>query len=328
MAQSSFATFEAKALTIKERRILLLIRESCPVPIIERTTGIPRSSIYAAIRKMEKAGLIRRYEDQKYNVLYELSDIAQDQLASEGIPKLTPFKVHCIGYKFHVRKVAGELSKDNRISPAQKSWKNRSGEHRNYTFLGKPGQLIVSVTAHPLKNPKTIIVQLDKGQRAAGTNVDDAISRAYQRCSQVKDEFIRLQREFGCRIETEEQGSPLYKNEHVGFFVQKGGEFDKGVTRPGWWADKSKDLAEIETTSGNNDITPVDKVLKAAIEIPDIIKQAIDPLSINVQKVQALVQGGTTAQQTVVQLMGVIGKMMENQNLLLRKIEDLEKKIG
>ena len=66
--------------------------------------------------------------------------------------------------------------------------------------------------------------------------------------------------------------------------------------------------------------------MRNANRIPEIVREALDPLNTNIQKVEALVNGGTTAQQTVVKLMGLIGQMLETQNKLMAKIEALEKR--
>jgi hypothetical protein len=73
-------------------------------------------------------------------------------------------------------------------------------------------------------------------------------------------------------------------------------------------------------------IRPIDSFIKIADNMPGIIREALDPLQANIQKVEAMVNGGTTAQQTVVKLMGLIGEMLETQNKLMAKIEALEKR--
>jgi hypothetical protein len=174
--------------------------------------------------------------------------------------------------------------------------------------------------------------KLNKIQRVGGFTVDDAIFRAYQYCIAVKDRFVEVQGRFGCRIRLEATGRPIYK-EHISFFVQAEGEAaKKGVTAEGWSIDKSgekvrPDLAEVENTRGAMNsvagIRPIDDLLRNANRMPEIIREALDPLQANIQKVEAMVNGGTTAQQTVVKLMGLIGEMLTTMNEQKREIGEL-----
>ena len=59
--------------------------------------------------------------------------------------------------------------------------------------------------------------------------------------------------------------------------------------------------------------------------MPDLIQQAIDPLNANIIKMQGLMQGGTTAQMKVDQLIGVIGSMLETMNKQSDEISELRK---
>lgn len=319
--------FQARALTIKERRVLLLIRDSVAAPRISKTTGIPKSSVAAIIRKLENDDLIRRYKGHKYNILYELSDSAQDQLEKEGIPKISKFMIHRVGLVFKIREKRGELSRDPRISPVQNLWHPHPKDTRlSYAFLGKAGDLSVTVTVHP----RSLVVQLNKGQRGVGLNKEDARDRAFQRCVNVRNQFIQLQRDFGCNLTVEDTGRSLYPKdkEHVSFFVQKGGEFDKGVTREGWWTDGSKDdkkAVEVETTYGNNEVTPIDAVLKTALEIPDMLTSTIDPLNQKMVRIEALLQGSMNPVQRESQLVSVIALLLDRLVAVEKKLDKIEK---
>ncbi|MDD3983934.1 MAG: hypothetical protein PHU54_08330, partial [Candidatus Omnitrophica bacterium] len=121
--------------------------------------------------------------------------------------------------------------------------------------------------------------------------------------------------------------------EHISFFVQAEGEAaKKGVTAEGWSIDKSgekvrPDLAEVENTRGAmnsiESIRPLDSFVEVADRMPAIIREALDPLQANIQKVEAMVNGGTTAQQTVVKLMGLIGEMLTTMNEQKKEIGEL-----
>ncbi len=332
MPQSSFATFEAKALTIKERRILLLIRESVPASRIAAATGFPRSSVAAIITRLESRQLIKRYKGSKYNILYELSDEAQDQLSNEGLPRISYFRVHRVGMVFKIRERRGEYSRDPRITTIQGSYKPRGGERLTYTFLG-PGEPSVTITTMKY----SIKIQLDKGSRISGTTVDEAVFRAYQFLIRAKEKFVDLQHQFGCVVKLEPTGRPIYK-EHIGFFVKAEGEAAKGgVTKPGWLIDNSMkqvrpDLAETENILGYEDsihqIRPIDDFIDKANELPDLLKQSIDPLNANVLKVQGLIQAGITSQQTITQLTALVGAMLERLNKQSDEIGELKKMLS
>lgn len=333
MAQLNLSSFAARTLSLKERRILLLVRESCPASRIAAATGFPKSSVAAILLRLENYGLIKRYKGSKYNILYELSNEAQNQLEGEGIPKISAFKVHRVGMVFKIRERFGEYSQDPRISIIQKSWRPKGKNdflRINYTIHMRPGEPAVTITVQP----HSLMVQLTKGSRVGGISVEEATFRAYQFCIKAKDRFVDLQHQFGCRITLEPTGRPIYK-EHIGFFVKAEGQAAKGgVTIPGWSMDKSleqvrPDLREVENTEGYKDsieqIRPIDNFIEKANELPDMIKQAMDPLNANILKVEALMQGGTTAQMKVDQLVGVIGHMLETMNKQSDEISELRK---
>ena len=235
---------------------------------------------------------------------------------------------------FKILQRSGEYSRDPRISSLQGSYKPRGGLRLTYTFFGKNGDPDFTVTVWG----KTLMIQMDKLnkiQRVGGFTVDDAIFRAYQYCIAVKDRFVEVQGRFGCRLQLETTGRPILK-EHASIFAKAGGEAaEGGVTVPGWIIDNSgkkvrPDLVEVENIQGYMNsietIRPIDDLLRNANRMPEIIREALDPLNANIQKVEAMVNGGTTAQQTVVKLMGLIGEMLETQNKLMAKIEALEKR--
>jgi len=321
----------ARDLTERERRVLLLIRDSLPASRITNATGFPRSSVAAIITRLEEKGLISKKKGLKYNILYDLSEEAEKQLSQENAPKLSPFRVHRIGMVFKILQRSGEYSRDPRISSLQGSYKPRGGLRLTYTFFGKNGDPDFTVTVWG----KTLMIQMDKLnkiQRVGGFTVDDAMFRAYQYCIAVKDRFVEVQGRFGCRIRLELTGRPIYK-EHISFFVQAEGEAaKKGVTAEGWSIDKSgekvrPDLAEVENTRGAmnsiESIRPLDSFVEVADRMPAIIREALDPLQANIQKVEAMVNGGTTAQQTVVKLMGLIGEMLTTMNEQKKEIGEL-----
>ena len=321
----------ARDLTERERRVLLLIRDSLPASRITNATGFPRSSVAAIITRLEEKGLISKKKGLKYNILYDLSEEAEKQLSGENAPKLSPFRVHRIGMVFKILQRSGEYSRDPRISSLQGSYKPRGGLRLTYTFFGKNGDPDFMVTAWG----KTLMIQMDKLnklQRIGGYTAEDAVLRAYQYCVAVKNQFIEVQGRFGCRLKVETAGRPSLK-EHLGLFANAFGEAaEKGVTVPGWSIDKSgkrvrPDLVEVENTQGYMNsietIRPIDDLLRNANRIPEIVREALDPLNANIQKVEAMVNGGTTAQQTVVKLMGLIGEMLTTMNEQKKEIGEL-----
>ncbi len=321
----------ARDLTERERRVLLLIRDSLPASRIANATGFPRSSVAAIITRLEEKGLISKKKGLKYNILYDLSEEAEKQLSDENAPKLSPFRVHRIGMVFKILQRSGEYSRDPRISSLQGSYKPRGGLRLTYTFFGKNGDPDFTVTVWG----KTLMIQMDKLnkiQRVGGFTVDDAIFRAYQYCIAVKDRFVEVQGRFGCRIRLESAGRTILK-EHASIFANVGGKAaEGGVTVPGWIIDNSgkkvrPDLVEVENVQGYMNsietIRPIDDLLRNANRMPEIIREALDPLQANIQKVEAMVNGGTTAQQTVVKLMGLIGQMLTTMNEQKREIGEL-----
>lgn len=311
-------------LTDKQLRIVRLLREGLTQATISRRLRVSRASVNQTCKFLEQNNLIKKEVNERYNILYSVAPQLQKRIG--GIQEqVTACRVHSIALKFHVISQDHPVSIDKR-SGYSKSWKMRGGERFAYWFPGKAGEIACTATVHP----RTIVIRMDAGQKILARDVQDAEQRGFQHLIHVRQQFIEKQRLFGVNLEIEPTGQRMGKV-HGGFAGSRENPvMQEGVTTPGWWIDKSgkgelgEDKLELEAHTERGGPTRLDNLIKASEQfehLPDMVRSCIDPLSQNIQRVEALIQGGTTSEMKMNQLMGVIGSLLERLLVLEKKLE-------
>jgi hypothetical protein len=284
--------------------------------------NISRASVSQTCKHLEENNLIKKVVGKRYNILYEASVDLQKRIG--GVQEqITACRVHNCGLKFHVLSQDHPLSTNGKTG-YNKKWMMRGGERFAYWYPGKAGEISCTVTVHP----RTIVIRMDAKQTILAKDVSDAESRAFQHLIYIRQKFIDSQRLFGVNFEIEPTGQRLGKV-HYGFPMPENHMAAQEVLDgkvPGWFGDRSLDelgekgLVEGETTSQKN-ATKMERALNFPDIFPEMIRTSLDPLSANLQRVEALIQGGTTSEMKMNQLMGVIGSLLERLLVLEKKLE-------
>lgn len=224
--------------------------------------------------------------------------------------------------KYKIISQSGPVNLDERAS-YNGGWKMKGHDVKKFWYPGKDGLPDCTLYIHS----KTIIVWIDKKQYIVASSDEEAERMANLAIIQAVEKFKGQQKRFGVRIETDHG---IGNKHHYGFLISE--EHPAAQRQPNvknWWMDKSigSDFAgykEVETTVRAS-ATALEQTLLIAPKFPDIIKQATDPLQQGLSRVEALVQGGTTAEQKVIQLMGIIGELLERSNRQDARINELER---
>ena len=324
MPQTTFADISKvsilESLSDKQLRIVRLLREGHTQGTISKRMNISRASVSQTCKRLEENNLIKKEVGTRYNILYSVSIDLQKRIG--GVQEVvSPVRTHNIALKFAILKQDRPFTRDKRTG-WQKSWKMRGWEASAFWYDGKAGEITCTVTT----NPKSIVIRMDAGQKIIAKDHFDAESKGYQHLIYVRQQFIDSQRRFGIDIEIEPTGQRITKA-HGGLAFHEGGPLDSETRIPGTWVDTSakKELGpgykEFEMHTDHSLLTPLEAGVFAVAGMPDMIRSCIDPLSQNIQRVEALIQGGTTSEQKVNQLMGVIGSLLERLLVLEKKLE-------
>lgn len=163
---------------------------------------------------------------------------------------------------------------------------------------------------------------------------DEAIARAM-------DRFTDQQRLFHVTIETD-SGTIMGKR-HYGALIQQDhpdvqAAKSNGLNAKGWFVDNSPDdqipgMAEAETTDLSK-ATGLEKVINLAPQIqqlagmPDLLKATISPISEQINRVEAMVNGGITQQQQYHQMINFMTKALDEMAAMRKELEELRKKVN
>lgn len=303
-------------LTPQDRRVLSFLKEGNTQSQTSQKSGIPKSTVCTVVRKLEKAKLIRKRFVTNYNIIYDTADLSEPD-KKETVVQETPVRVHNIAMKFKIERQNDKPCVDKRTG-WKKDWLMR-GRVRwySYGFEGKVDEPDFTVVVHP----KTLVVRVDAGQKVRAATWEEAYSKGYQLAANTIKKFCAKQREFGVIIEASSTGKIITKA-HAGFAFREGGPLDYETHIPGTWVDKSKTelgpgWKEYEMNTDHSLLTPLEKGVLAVAGLPDLL----NPMAQSIQRVEALMQGGTTAEQKINQLIGVIGSLLERLNKIEERME-------
>lgn len=315
MTQLTFDEISTE-LTEKDRRVLSFLREGNTQSQTARKSKLPKATVHKIAARLERSKLIRKKFATNYNIIYDVEDSVEVP-AEKNVVQETPVRVHNIAMKFKIVRQNDQLSFDPRTG-YNKRWKMRGGIRYAYYFEGRVGDPTFTVTVHP----QTLVVQMDKGQKIRAASSTEAESKGYQLAADTIKKFCAKQKEFGIIIEAASTGK-IIQRAHAGLAIRDGGLLDSQTRIPGTWVDKSvtelPGYKEFEMHTDHSLLTPLEKGVLALAGFPDLL----NPLMQSVQRVEALMQGGTTAEQQVKQLIGVIGSLLERLNKIEERMEGM-----
>ena len=312
------AHLTAIAPTDRQRRILALLAEGHTASHTAKLVGVSRSYVSKVARGFEHDGIIRQRKGNRYNRTFTVNQTVLDTQPAQ----VTPFRVHNIAMKFTIRRQSAQPTEDPR-SGYNKKWKMRGGYWRAYWFPGQAGEPNYTITVMP----RTIMVRMDKMQTVIAPTARDAQENAYQLCHTVRQQFIDRQRLFGVVFDIDRTGARK-GNPHFALDFHESHPAAQGdVSLPHWWKDRSQSEAkpghvELETDSLSN-ATPAERTIQMLAgfgNAHDAFTEMLNPISRKLDVIQAHALGGTTAEQKVIQLTGIVA-------LLLEKIDRLEQKM-
>ncbi|MCJ7697260.1 MAG: MarR family transcriptional regulator [Thermoplasmata archaeon] len=322
MKQLTFDEIKEVHLTEQDRRVLLLLRESNTQSQTARKLRVPKSTVCTVVKKLEKAKLIRKkWAGNRYNILYDVLDRSVTEPAEAQ--KITTIRVHNVSRKRKILTPHYQLSVDKRAG-WEKDWLMRGRvKWYKYSFLGGVGEPSVSLTI----TPKTIIGYLDAKQYVISESVEEAEDKAKQHVDKAIEKFIQVQAGFGNCIRIEGVSVPISKIHYGGQgatnhpAVQ---EVLKGKVKD-WFGDQSLDelglsgITEVETVVRRNALQ-----FEKAMRFPEVFPDLLNPLAQSIQRVEALMQGETTAERKIGQLIGVIGSLLERLNKIEERMEGMQ----
>lgn len=328
-----------KGLTENQRKVVSLVGAGLCQADIARKLKFSRAYVNQVIKRLESENLIQRIDTHKgkpwtrqYTLFYTISPELQSRVNGDKVAlPFTSCRVHNLRVKIPWSSDK-PLSTDKRAMWT-KSWEMRGPMRHKYWFIGKAGMPSVTLDVHP----KTIVAYVDKKQFIVAENPEQAMEVGWRAIYQAVDLFVEKQERFGIRVETAHTGTTVGKP-HGGFVGTESKVMEEGVTKSGWWIDKSVESevgpgkVELETDIPEG-MTRLDKLIKVSEEVdipklPEMFKGMIDPLNDKMVTLVAQLQGGRPIEQMFQNALDMMLRMMEKMDRMDAELKELRKVKG
>lgn len=286
-----------------------------------------REKAEAAAEQARKKGLsptVSPTTGSPYNATYSVNPTLRKQIDREtDYIQYTSCRVHNIRRSYTILRQSGPVATDQRTG-YEKSWNMRGGARHKYFFPGKGTAPNITIDVHP----GTLTAYPDRGQTVTAENIQDAEELTRKAIEDAIAQFVEGQRRFGVYLEVT-HGRQSTKT-HYGFeFSRDAPHAAEQTALPGFWIDHSPESngdpyhAEIETLDPAR-ATGLDRAIlqmhrldsTIADHITAAIPQAIQPLTAQLNSIEAAVCGGITMQQKVDSLTQILAAMLKKNEQL------------
>lgn len=296
-------------------------------PRPHREDYLSREKAEAAAEQARKKGIFPTVEPSTgspYNATYSVNPTLKKQIDREtDYIRYTNCRVHNIRRSYTILRQSGPVATDPRTG-YEKSWNMRGGTRFKFFFPGKGTAPNITIDVHP----GTLTAYPDRGQTITAENIQDAEELTRKAIEDAITLFIEKQRLFGVYLEVT-HGRQSTKT-HYGFaFSRDAPHAAEQTALPGFWIDHSPEAngnprhAEIETLDPAR-ATGLDRAIlqmhrldsTIADHITAAIPQAIQPLTAQLNSIEAAVCGGITMQQKVDSLTQILAAMLKKNEQL------------
>lgn len=292
-----------------------------------REDYLTREKAEAAAEQARKNGLSPSVEPtagSPYNATYSVNPTLKKQIDREtGYIHYSNCDVHHIRRTYQITRQSGPVATDWRTG-FMKSWEMRGGTRYKFSYGGKDSAPNVTIDAHP----GTIVAYTDRRQKVVAESIEDAEEITRKAMDDAIALFVKKQRLFGVYIETS-HGKQVTKT-HYGFaFSTDAPHAAEQTALPGFWIDHSPEAngdphhAEIETLDPAR-ATGLDRAIlqmhridsTIADHITAAIPQAMQPLTAQLNSIEAAVCGGITMQQKLDNVTQILAAVMKRNEQL------------
>lgn len=296
-------------------------------PRPHREDYLTREKAEAAAEQARKNGLsptVSPTTGSPYNATYTVNPTLRKQIDQEtGYIQYTSCRVHNIRRSYAILKQSGPVATDQRTG-YEKSWNMRGGARHKFFYPGKGTAPNVTIDVHP----GTLTAYPDRGQTVTAESIQDAEELTRKAIEDAISLFIEKQRLFGVYLEVT-HGRQSTKT-HYGFtFSTDAPHAAEQTALPGFWIDHSPESngdsyhAEIETLDPAR-ATGLDRAIMQmhrldstiADHITAAIPQAIQPLTAQLNSIEAAVCGGITMQQKLDNVTQILAAVMKRNEQL------------
>lgn len=296
-------------------------------PRPHREDYLTREKAEAAAEQARKNGISPTIEPtagSPYNATYAVNPALRKQIDREtDYIQYTSCRVHNIRRSYTILRQSGPVATDPRTG-YEKSWNMRGGARHKFFYPGKGTAPNVTIDVHP----GTLTAYPDKGQTVTAESIQDAEELTRKAIEDAIALFTEKQRRFGVYLEVTHGRQPT--KTHYGFtFSTDAPHAAEQTALPGFWIDHSPEAngdphhAEIETLDPAR-ATGLDRAIlqmhridsTIADHITAAIPQAIQPLTAQLNSIEAAVCGGITMQQKLDNVTQILAAVMKRNEQL------------
>jgi len=292
-----------------------------------REDYLTREKAEAAAEQARKNGISPTIEPtagSPYNATYAVNPALRKQIDREtDYIQYTNCRVHNIRRSYTILRQSGPVATDPRTG-YEKSWNMRGGARHKFFYPGKGTAPNVTIDVHP----GTLTAYPDRGQTVTAESIQDAEELTRKAIADAIALFVEGQRRFGVYLEVTHGRQPT--KTHYGFaFSTDAPHAAEQTALPGFWIDHSPESngdpyhAEIETLDPAR-ATGLDRAIMQmhrldstiADHITAAIPQAIQPLTAQLNSIEAAVCGGITMQQKLDNVTQILAAVMKRNEQL------------
>ena len=343
-------------LTPKQLDIITFLGEGLYQSYVAKRLKISRAYVNITVSDLLKHQLIKQQTFsplQKKSLTYELTEKLKSLLnQSKSLPSSYTLCIpHHIKFKYPVQAIKNELNKDGwKFSKSRsifiKSWEPKGREALLYHV--NVGDNTIGVEYHG----KSLVAYRIEHKEVMAQTVEEATHIIAQEIGKGVEIFVREQSAQNCMVSL---GQPIlitephyaFESEIVKKVIASGQQAQLNLAGTGISVDLSPErngvlgIGHVET---KNPVlaNKVDLGLRNAIDLKGIVQReigsampkamdefnkALDPLTGNLMRIEALIQGGTTIQNQYQQMIHLLTRTLDEMALIREENANLKKKM-